>query len=679
MRLHLSTSTGQFVPLVRVGGEGGLLNNAVEEGSQYPLPATELDTQYNYGEVLIPPGSRADVVAAIPSGETGVMTLWTEDYKRTGGGTMWANTATVPVMHLNITGNAPSTYTIADGTPLRSATGDPQATLGSATANLLDPATFPGPVKKGKAAENIKLSAQANVELGVDGFKGTHDVQGDYADADHLGSTRYATEGSTLQLGIENDTGARHPFHLHGFSMQPVSLTKPGGPNYTWPYPEFRDNIDIPPHYFLNFKVKLDPRPQPDGTTTGGALGRWLFHCHIFFHATNGMLSELVVVPANGNERPNINVVASKSEFKQGETAEITGRFKDRDGDPVTLSSTIGAVKDEGNGIWSWKFPTGQAKSQFVYVTAKDSGGKTGQTVFFLQIDNTPPSLIVPGPQTVAAGAAKSFNISATDPDAVDTLTFAASGLPAGLKFEDNGDRTGTVLGQVTAPPGNYLVTYSVSDGHNAPVAAQRLIKVTKAKKPLTAIVDRPERLVKKAVTIGCLLDSPKLRSCRVDVLVGKKRVGRATKTLKKSGKRLTNVRVVLNKSARKKIARSVPGLKVKVRLTGRRFGSSKTLRAATTTRVVPLKVVATLKSGGFKAGTAKTTSKGTKFLKGVAKQVRRAKQITCTAPAGAVALSALRGTAACTVLRTSGLKAPKFTTVSKKASKPSIAVTIRR
>ena len=261
--------------------------------------------------------------------------------------------------------------------------------------------------------------------------------------------------------------------------------------------------------------------------------------------------------------------------------------------------------------------PTGQAKSQFVYVTATDAGGRTGQTVFFLKIDNTATSLVVPGPQSVRAGAQKSFDISATDPDAVDTLTFQASGLPQGLSFHDNGDRTGTVLGQVTAPPGNYLVTYSVSDGHNAPVAAQRLITVTKAKKALTAIVDRPERLVKRAVTIGCLLNSAALRSCRVDVLVGKKRVGRATKKLKKTGKRLANVRIVLNKSARKRIARSVPGLKVKVRLTGRKFGSSKTLHDSTTTRVVPLKVVATLKSGGFKSGGAILRSKGTKFLKG--------------------------------------------------------------
>ena len=51
------------MPLVRVGSEGGLLNRAVLEGG---LQGT-YDTEYDAGEILLPPGSRADVVAAIPS------------------------------------------------------------------------------------------------------------------------------------------------------------------------------------------------------------------------------------------------------------------------------------------------------------------------------------------------------------------------------------------------------------------------------------------------------------------------------------------------------------------------------------------------------------------------------------------------------------------------------------
>jgi FtsP/CotA-like multicopper oxidase with cupredoxin domain len=678
MRLHLSNAAGNFLPMFKVGGEGGLLDNAVEEGGVI----AGFDTQYDKGEILIPPGSRTDVVVPIPSGSSGVMTIWTEDYKRVGLNDLYADTATVPVTHLNITGNAPQTYNISDGTALRSATGDPQEALGNANNNLLDPSTFADPAyKKGSKLENIQFTKAQNNHLGVDTFFGTHDVDNylDKTKAAHLQSTRYATEGSVLQLTTENVTGAHHPFHLHGFSIQPEKLTKSGGPDYIWPYHEFRDNVDIPPGYKLEFRVRLDPRPMPDGVTPGGALGRWLFHCHIFFHATDGMLSELVVVPASGNERPNINPDVATSGPKQGEEAVMSGKFGDPDGDPVTITSSIGTIQQfDGSGIWSWSFQTGQAKSQLVYVTATDSNGLKGQAVFQLDIQNTPPTLVLPGAKTINAGSFASFNVSATDPDAVDTLSFSASGLPAGLSLVDNGNRSATISGQPIAPPGVYNATIAVDDGHNPPVTGTLQITIAKAKKPLTAIVDRPERLVKRAITIGCLANTANLRSCRVDVLIGKKRVGRGSKTLKSNGKRFTNVRIVLNKATRKKIAKSVPGVKVKLKLLGRKFGSSKNLTASGAAKVVPPKIVATLKSGGFQGQTVSLTGKGTKFLKGIAKQVKRASQVSCQAPASSQALSTQRGDAACALLATSGLKS-KFTTSSKVGASPSIAVTIRR
>src|SRR5205085_819142 len=136
-------------------------------------------------------------------------------------------------------------------------------------------------------------------------------------------SSRYAKVGDTLELTTTNNTGADHPFHLHGFSIQPLDLTKLGSPTYTWAYTEFRDNVDIPPNYTLRFRVKITDRPLADGVTAGGALGRWVFHCHIFFHATLGMISELVVVPANGNDRPDINADQTNVQVSQGHTASL--------------------------------------------------------------------------------------------------------------------------------------------------------------------------------------------------------------------------------------------------------------------------------------------------------------------------------------------------------------------
>jgi FtsP/CotA-like multicopper oxidase with cupredoxin domain len=396
MRLRLTTAAGAIVPLVRVGGEGGLLDAAVVEGGTLPGGFV---TKYGAGEILLPPGSRADVVAAIPPAASGVLTMWTEDFSRTGGG--FANIPTVPVMHLQVSGSVP-TYTIGAGTPLRSATGDPVPTLGAPTGTLLNPGTFT-PTKLGLPNQNIQLTASATVALGVDGIAAGHESD-PYTTVPHLGSSRYAKVGDTLQLSVTNVTGAHHPFHLHGFSMQPISLTPtasapPGSLGFTWPYREFRDNIDVPAQYTLTYRIKIEDRPLPDGTTLGGALGRWVFHCHIFFHHTNGMLSELVVAAPNGNEAPDVNADLTRVGVLAGQTATMTGTFSDRDGDPVTLSASLGSVTAGPGGTWSWSRPAAvPADSGFVYVTATDSGGRKDQAVFSLAVASDPPPPPPPPP-----------------------------------------------------------------------------------------------------------------------------------------------------------------------------------------------------------------------------------------------------------------------------------------
>ena len=472
-RLHLTDSTGANIPLIRVGGEGGLLDKAVQEGGTQGTWVTG----YDPGEILLPPGSRADVVAAIPASATGVLTMWTEDYQRTGLG--FSDIPTVPVMHLNVTGSPVSpAYSISAGTPLRAATGDLVPVLGPPTGTLLNPATF-SPPKLGSAAQNIKFTqGPAPGTIGVDGTTASHDVP-NYETAPHLHSTRYAKPGDTLELSLTNTTQAHHPFHLHGFSIQPVSLSN-GAQTFTWPYHEFRDNVDIPGGFTLTFRVRIDPRPQPDGVTPGGELGRWLFHCHIFFHATLGMLSELVVVAPNGRERPDINVNATQVTVDQGQTATVNGTYFDVDNEPVTLSSSVGSMHDNGGGNFTWRFPTGTASSQFVYLTARNADGSKGQIPFFLSIVNHGgPKLLLPGPKTAAIGSSLSFRIRATDPNAALPLRLTASRLPSALRFKDNHNRTGTVSGKITARKGRYLARFTASDGKNPPAHGTVPITIT--------------------------------------------------------------------------------------------------------------------------------------------------------------------------------------------------------
>lgn len=377
-RLRLTTSAGVLVPLVRVGGQGGLLDRAIVEGG---ISSSGFDTKYTAGEALLAPGDRVDVVAAIPSSATGVLTLWTEDFKRAGTG--FVDIPTVPVAHFNIAGSAAAAYTISAGTPLRVATGSPVESLGAATATLLNPALFT-PAKVGLASPNIELTLVGLASLGINNVIGTHDTHGDYTTMHRPASSRYAPAapiGSTLELTVQNLTFAHHPFHLHGFSIQPLDLTRPGEPAYTFPYREFIDTIDIPANYTLRFRVRLDDRPLMDGTTPGGALGRWVLHCHIFFHAVFGMISEFNVVAANGNERPHVNADDTLIQGTTGTILTMRGSYFDRDGDPVSLSASSGTITPDGDGShWTWTRAGGS--SGLVYVTATDSGGRRDQVAF---------------------------------------------------------------------------------------------------------------------------------------------------------------------------------------------------------------------------------------------------------------------------------------------------------
>jgi len=298
MRLRLTDAGGTQVFLYRIGGEGGLLNNPVIEGGV----VGGFDFEYEAGEILIPPAGRADVVAAIPT--TGgaiqvnsVLTLWQEDFQRVLD--TWSWTPTVPVMHLKVTSEAGS-YSIGTGTALLANTGGAVTALNILTGNL-----ELGKNEQGSTNPDIQLTFWANngaFQASIDGVPMPRDFTGlgkdgmaSQGNPFYLASSRHAALSNTLELMVTNTTGAHHPFHLHGFSFQPKSLTSTiGGPSYNFPYFEFRDIVDVPAFSTLTFRVSLDDRPTTK-KSVGGGLGRWLFHCHILPHATFGMMSELHV------------------------------------------------------------------------------------------------------------------------------------------------------------------------------------------------------------------------------------------------------------------------------------------------------------------------------------------------------------------------------------------------
>ena len=75
-----------------------------------------------------------------------------------------------------------------------------------------------------------------------------------------------------------------------------------------------------------------------------------------------------------------------------------------------------------------------------------------------------PPTLTVPGPQSVNEGALLAYSVSATDPEGA-TVQLTASNLPAGATFVDNGNNTGSFSWTPASDQaGNYMVLYTAND-----------------------------------------------------------------------------------------------------------------------------------------------------------------------------------------------------------------------
>jgi len=146
-------------------------------------------------------------------------------------------------------------------------------------------------------------------------------------------------------------------------------------------------------------------------------------------------------------------------------------------GDIVTLSGS--AVAGAGRSItsYAWAQQTGpttvaisNANAANVYftappagtysfiLTATDNGGQTGTATAVIRV-NSPPVLNAVPAQTIAAGQALNFTVTASDVDG-DTPIFHWVSLPSGTTLS----ATGNFSWPNAAPAGNYTMTYYASD-----------------------------------------------------------------------------------------------------------------------------------------------------------------------------------------------------------------------
>jgi len=150
----------------------------------------------------------------------------------------------------------------------------------------------------------------------------------------------------------------------------------------------------------------------------------------------------------------------------------------DADGDLPLIYSAVttlptGITLDPASGEISGTPGVHAQGSYTVRLTASDGRNTSAARTFTWTVtDITPPSITSSlGNQSTNEGASVSLQVTATDADA-DTLTFTATGLPAGLSMSTTSATTGLISGVVAnnaaqTSSGSYHVTVTVTDGIN--------------------------------------------------------------------------------------------------------------------------------------------------------------------------------------------------------------------
>jgi len=127
----------------------------------------------------------------------------------------------------------------------------------------------------------------------------------------------------------------------------------------------------------------------------------------------NGVFNINLTVEEAANTAPAIGADNASVEVTEGDTATNSGTVSDADGDPVSLSASVGSVTDNGDGTWSWSWDTvdGPADSQTVTITA-DDGTDTSTVDFDLTVDNADPVVAAPAFSSTSVDCGSSVDLT---------------------------------------------------------------------------------------------------------------------------------------------------------------------------------------------------------------------------------------------------------------------------
>ncbi|MEA3362656.1 MAG: putative Ig domain-containing protein [Thermodesulfobacteriota bacterium] len=172
------------------------------------------------------------------------------------------------------------------------------------------------------------------------------------------------------------------------------------------------------------------------------------------------------ITVTNVNQPPVLESIGAQS-LAEGDSYNLVINASDPDNNPLTYSASdnlpTSAVFIPSTRSFSWIPGSDQAGTYTVTFTVSDGFLSDSETVTFtVSNGNEAPVLSPIGSQSIGENSLLTFVVTASDTNN-DTLTYSASGLPAGAAFDVEQQRFSWTPEYSQA--GNYTVTFGVTDG----------------------------------------------------------------------------------------------------------------------------------------------------------------------------------------------------------------------
>jgi hypothetical protein len=243
-------------------------------------------------------------------------------------------------------------------------------------------------------------------------------------------------------------------------------------------------------------------------TASGGIAGSISFSEQEIVASASSSVT-FTAAPPPTNHPPALNVPGPQT-VQAGNTLTFGVSATDSDaGDSVTIAASnltqhasfTQTSGNPANGQFSFATTASDVGTTTVSFTATDNHGASTSasvqiTVTSRPPTNHPPALNLPGPQVAQVGVKLAFDVSASDPDAGDTVTLSASNIPSGAAVIPNPSTGNPAGAQVSFTPNSsqagqtFTISFIATDNHGASVSGS--VEITVGNSPPSPPVNHP-------------------------------------------------------------------------------------------------------------------------------------------------------------------------------------------